>query len=106
MSKQEKLVEILQEREEACFFCEHYKKDNCPDECMEKIGCERLADYLLSHGVTIPVRCEDCKYYRNHPNGLCYQWTEPFINAKGYKGEVHCVEPDDYCSYGERKDNG
>lgn len=67
---------------------------------------EMLADYLLSHGVTIPVRCAECKYYRNHPNGLCYRWTEPSINAKGYKGEVHCVEPDDYCSYGERKDNG
>ena len=21
------------------------------------------------------VRCKDCRYYRNHPNGLCYCWT-------------------------------
>lgn len=48
------------------------------------------------------VRCKDCKYYRNHPNGLCYAHTEPY--GTGYKGEAICVEPDDFCSYGERKD--
>lgn len=52
------------------------------------------------------VRCKDCKHYRNHPNGLCYAWTEPYDNERGYKGDTHCVEPDDFCSYGERKDNG
>lgn len=51
------------------------------------------------------VRCKDCKHYRNHPHGLCYAWTEPCTNERGYKGEVHCTEPDDFCSYGERKDN-
>lgn len=49
------------------------------------------------------IRCKDCKHYRNHPNGLCFLWTEPYDNAKGYKGDIHCVEPDDYCSFGERK---
>lgn len=52
------------------------------------------------------VRCKDCKHYRNHPNGLCFAWTEPYDNGRGYKGEAHCVEPDDFCSYGERKNNG
>lgn len=52
------------------------------------------------------VRCKDCKHYRNHPNGMCYAWTEPYDNERGYKGDTHCVEPDDFCSYGERKDNG
>lgn len=55
----------------------------------------------------VPVlRCKDCKYYRNHPNGLCYAWTEPKANAKGYDGDAHCVDQDDFCSCGERKDNG
>lgn len=49
------------------------------------------------------VRCKDCKYYRNHPNGMCYAHTEPHENAKGYKGEAVCIEPDDFCSYGEKK---
>ena len=52
------------------------------------------------------VHCRECKHYRNHPNGLCYSHTEPCDNERGYKGEAICVEPDDFCSYGERKTNG
>lgn len=50
------------------------------------------------------VRCKGCKHYRNYPNGLCYLHTEPKTNARGYSGEAVCVEPDDFCSYGERKE--
>ena len=50
------------------------------------------------------VRCKDCKYYRNHPNGLCYLHTEPTENERGYSGEAVCVEPDDFCSYGEQRE--
>ena len=50
------------------------------------------------------VRCKDCKYYRNQPNGLCYLHTEPTENERGYSGEAVCVEPDDFCSYGERRE--
>ena len=46
------------------------------------------------------LRCKDCKYYRNHPNGLCYLHTEPKENERGYSGEAVCVEPDDFCSRG------
>lgn len=49
------------------------------------------------------VHCKDCVYYGNHPNGLCYAWTEPKDNSKGYTGDVHCVEPYDFCSCGERR---
>ena len=54
--------------------------------------------------VVAVVRCKDCVYYQNHPNGLCYCWTEPCDNVIGYDGDVHCVEPDDFCSCGERKE--
>ena len=50
------------------------------------------------------VRCKDCRFCQNLPNGLCYAWTEPYDNERGYKGEVHCVEPDDFCSTGQRKE--
>lgn len=44
---------------------------------------------------------------RNLPNGLCYLYTEPYDNERGYKGEAVCVEPDDFCSCGERRcENG
>ena len=52
------------------------------------------------------IHCRECKHYRNHPNGLCYSHTEPCDNERGYKGEAICVEPEDFCSYGERKNNG
>jgi hypothetical protein len=52
----------------------------------------------------VVTRCKDCKHYRNHPNGLCYLHTEPKANARGYSGEAVCVEPDDFCSYGDPKE--
>ena len=52
----------------------------------------------------VVTRCKDCKHYRNHPNGLCYLHTEPKANARGYSGNSVCVEPDDFCSYGEPKE--
>lgn len=51
----------------------------------------------------VVTRCKDCKHYRNHPNGLCYLHTEPKENKRGYSGGLVCVEPDDFCSYGERR---
>lgn len=52
------------------------------------------------------IHCRECKHYRNHPNGLCYAHTEPDDNERGYKGETVCVDPEDFCSSGERKNNG
>lgn len=57
-------------------------------------------------GYEAVVHCRECKHYRNHPNGLCYSHTEPCDNERGYKGEAICVEPEDFCSYGEMKNNG
>lgn len=64
----------------------------------------RMIDDAPAADVAPVVRCKDCKHYRNYPNGLCYLHTEPKTNARGYSGEAVCVEPDDFCSYGERKD--
>ena len=63
---------------------------------------QMLIAYAPSVDAIPVVRCKDCKYYRNHPNGLCYLHTEPKENERGYSGEAVCVEPDDFCSYGER----
>lgn len=70
-----------------------------------------LADCIASEISDLPaadvvpvVRCRDCEYYKNHPNGLCYLHTEPKENERGYSGEAVCVEPDDFCSYGVQKE--
>ena len=65
---------------------------------------QMLIAYAPSVDAIPVVRCKDCKYYRNHPNGMCYLHTEPKENERGYSGEAVCVEPDDFCSYGERRE--
>lgn len=80
--------------------------------CVPLVGsCEKdyepltcILDQEPSIDAVPVVRCKDCKYYRNHPNGLCYLHTEPTENERGYSGEAVCVEPDDFCSYGERRE--
>lgn len=63
-----------------------------------------LADSIPAADVAPVVHCKDCKHYHNHPNGLCYLHTEPKAKASGYSGDAVCVEPDDFCSYGEPKE--
>lgn len=60
--------------------------------------------YAPTVDAVVVTRCKGCKHYRNHPNGLCYLHTEPKANARGYSGDAACVEPDDFCSYGEPKE--
>lgn len=50
------------------------------------------------------VRCMDCVYRQGDENPMCMVHTEPYCNARGYKGEAVCVEMRDFCSYGKRKE--
>ena len=44
------------------------------------------------------VRCKDCAYYGGITFGnICRRWSA--LNVK------NCTKPDDYCSYGKRKDS-
>lgn len=72
---------------------------------VEKV-CQAVIDKKVKtpDDVAVVVRCNGCKHYRNHPNGLCYLHTEPKETARGYSGDAVCVEPDDFCSYGEPKE--
>ena len=86
----------------ACKVCgKWFVKVKPHEELCDKCECAlcRLSGYVAR-----VTRCKDCKHYRNYPNGLCYLHTEPKANARGYSGEAVCVEPDDFCSYGERKE--
>lgn len=79
---------------------------NADCECIKK-RLEKAAkqvNTMPAADVAPVVRCKDCNHYRNYPNGLCYLHTEPKTNDRGYSGETVCVEPEDFCSYGERKD--
>ena len=72
------------------------------ENCGETFVAKRLRD--SNAFPEIVTRCKGCKHYRNHPNGLCYLHTEPKANAHGYSGDAVCVEPNDFCSYGEPKE--
>ena len=66
---------------------------------------EYIADMLIDSGVTIPVRCKDCKHYKDGellaPNKFCFRLKHPTEDRNvGYN-----FGADDFCSYGERKDN-
>jgi hypothetical protein len=63
---------------------------------------ERIADYLVANGVTIPVRCEDCAYCDiSYPTGK----PTPWYLCKRNRWTV--TKADDFCPYGERRcDNG
>ena len=60
---------------------------------------------LISGGVEIPVRCKDCKYYREsqHPERagikFCYRLKERNGEHIGYN-----YSGNDFCSYGERRE--
>jgi hypothetical protein len=58
---------------------------------------ERIADHLIANDVVPVVRCEDCEHYRKNQydaNGdmWCNYWADWLP-----------TEPNDFCSYGERK---
>lgn len=46
------------------------------------------------------VRCKDCKYCIN---SSCYMSN--LKKGGTYLGTIHFTDKDDYCSYGERKEN-
>lgn len=57
-----------------------------------------IADRLIANGVTIPVRCGKCKYYRPETSSCRVRFDRD-------KEEL-AVSPNGFCSDGERKDNG
>ena len=65
---------------------------------------ESFADYLIAKGVTIHVRCGECKHW--HPSNARMGDTEEDMQAIG--GCVYtryCRLEKDFCSCGERKED-
>lgn len=49
------------------------------------------------------VRCRDCVHFVDGKRPLCYLHTAPYKGINAYLGMPFDMEPDDFCSYGERK---
>ena len=99
MGMREKLIELIKTASSTCpdgihkcTDCEYYEKDACGNPCNDQ---KRIADHLIANGVTIPVRCKDCKKR--------YNPKECPMCVRVY-GEQHDVTHNDgYCDRGERK---
>ena len=72
MTDREKLISIIED-------CRTYVANK-----------EELVERLIANGVTIPVRCKECRYY-NEDDEYCGMWGE-------------CRHPEHFCDEGV-KDN-
>ena len=87
------------------YVCEQFNEHR---EC-DNTKCYFFNDHFVSPADVVKVvRCKDCKYFeplrdstwinQNRKDGICYA----LVNF--HDSERYCVQPDHYCSYGERKD--
>lgn len=53
-----------------------------------------LANYLLSNGIDIPVRCKDCQYHEP-----CKPYNKVWCQKMG-----RYMKPDGFCSEGKEKE--
>jgi hypothetical protein len=62
---------------------------------------EAVADYLLDNNVIPVVRCKDCIHWYEQ-EGVCLKiYSDGAVSPYAWQDR----NPDDFCSYGERKDN-
>ena len=64
---------------------------------------EVVSDYLLDNDVLPVVRCKDCKHYKEFRTKRNKQIMR-LCCRMGKNDMEYSVKPDDFCSYGERKD--
>jgi hypothetical protein len=92
MTDREKLIELIAECKD---------KYPCRGEQDYREFKEYLADFLLSKGVTIPVRCGECRHWDlfsiNSQMGFCIKPLGTYDDDI----ETHAT---DFCSCGERKE--
>ena len=84
MGMREKLIEVM--------------KDTRANAAWHKWNYEESADYMIANGVTIPVRCKECKC-RHEETGFC----EEHSRFDSFGMDWNMFAEDDFCSYGERK---
>jgi hypothetical protein len=91
MGMREKLIELIFETP-----CTIHEKIRLPAMFVD-LAVRRIADHLIANGVTIPVRCKDCKHWSDGVAGC----TD---HVKCCKIGFYMVGENGYCVYGERKD--
>ena len=94
----EKLIELINDFS-FCFTEEEYYSGKATNErCLEQ-----FADYLISKGGMIPVRCWECKHYTKEPHSCKCELHSEIPDQCGEGFDMQMLEVD-FCSYGERKE--
>ena len=89
----EKLIEILLHDgcpDDGCDFCQYADSEHC--------RAETIADHIIANGVTIPVRCKDCKHWVKEI-GSCSEHPTYY----GHGMDWYIYDEEDFCSCGEKK---
>ena len=68
---------------------------------VDEVPADKFADYLIANDVVPVVRCKDCKHWHEE-TGFC----EEHSRFDSFGMDWNMFAEDDFCSYGERKDNG
>ena len=62
---------------------------------------EDIANHLIANGVTVPVRCKDCKQWNRYQSGSIF--------GEGHGNCVNCfmvTQEEHFCAFGERRTDG
>ena len=86
MAEKERLIELLKQIPKNAYRALYAYEDY-----------DEFADYLLDHGVRIPVRCEKCKWSQDA------KMSDPRCKHPDSRTPWGCL-PGDFCNNGERKD--
>ena len=101
----EKLIDILsQGRDKGNEMCGMQKDgcEKCPYQAPKGCVWGLIADHLIANDVVPVVRCKDCKYCDFfYPVKELDKEPIPAWYCKDKKGDRR---PDDFCSYGERRE--
>lgn len=95
---------------------EYIRKVDMKDALQEKVfnnltdefyGAMQMLDELQPADVVPVVRCKDCKYVYCH---IYHGWQEPIYTCTHLRSRWNSnndldVNPDNFCSYGERKED-
>lgn len=65
---------------------------------LNTVACEQIKRMPTIDAVPI-IRCRECKYIRAYS-----KQTFMAYYCENIRGPAEDIEPDDFCSYGERKD--
>jgi hypothetical protein len=86
----------------------YVKLDDIIETLEHEWGYEGMREdlYSLPTADVVPVvRCKDCKHCRKPKGKERYRYFEGVLLCESYEmsDDVCAVNPDDYCSYGERR---